>query len=61
MLKAMLEQKIGQPITSGVFTEVMEQTTNDIKINRLAYGIKTNLDYVINAAETYYKIRMRCA
>lgn len=61
MLKAMLEKKLGQPISNGVFAEVMEQTTRDIKYNRMKYGINTNLDYVINAAVTYYKVRMRCA
>lgn len=57
----MLEKKIGQPISNEVFAETMDQTAKDIKFNRMKYGIKTNLDYVINTAVTYYKVRMRYA
>lgn len=61
MLKAMLEKKIGQPISDEVFKEIMEETTRDIKYNRMFYGLRTKLEYVISIAATYYKVRMRCA
>ncbi len=51
MIKEMLEQKLGQPITAAEFAVVMEITTDDIKFNRMNFKKKTNLNELLDIAE----------
>ncbi|MCD2345778.1 hypothetical protein [Clostridium guangxiense] len=58
MIRKELESK-GIKMTDDEFSEVMEETTSDIKGNRLKLGVKSNKDYLVRTAIIYYQILKR--
>lgn len=55
MIRKELEIK-GIKMTDDEFSEVMEETTNDIRENRFKLGVKSNKDYLVRTAIIYYQI-----
>ena len=49
MLRAILESKVG-PLSNSVFAEVMDLTTTDIKINRVAFKQRTSTKEALDIA-----------
>jgi hypothetical protein len=58
MIRKELENK-GIKMTDDEFSEVMAETTTDIKENRLRLGVKSNKSYLIRTAIIYYQILKR--
>lgn len=58
MIRKELESK-GIKMTDDEFSEVMEETTSDIRENRFKIGIKSNKDYLLRTAIIYYEILKR--
>ncbi|MDF2883829.1 MAG: hypothetical protein K0R54_4393 [Clostridiaceae bacterium] len=61
MLKALLENKIGQTISDSEFAIICEIVTDDIKFNRVSFKKHTNLLYILGIGERSVTIFKKCA
>lgn len=60
MLRQSLEKR-GIYLTDEEFAIVMEITTDDIKFNRISFGKRTSLNYVLDIAERSANVFKKCA
>jgi len=59
MIRKALEAIVG-PMTNSEFTEVMDLTTTDIRINNIAWGRRTSLRGVVEIARITFRMLQRC-
>ena len=59
MLRSIIEQTTGK-LTDAEFTEALDLTTVDIKVNRVGYGERTRLSQVVRIAEICLGVIRRC-
>lgn len=60
MLQKLLEQARAN-MTGKQFTELMKLVTTDIRINRIAWGKRTGMDYAVMVLEQTYRMLKRVA
>lgn len=60
MLQAILNQARAN-MTDKQFTELMKLVTTDIRINRIAWGKWTGMDYVLMVLDQTYRMLKRVA
>ena len=58
MLRQVLELKLGT-LTNDQFSELMDLTTTDIRVNGIGFGKMTNLGNVLQVAEISFKVLSR--
>jgi hypothetical protein len=61
MLKKLLENKSGHPMSNVEFAIVMSMTTEDIKFNNISFKKKTNINEVIVIAARCAIAFKKCA
>lgn len=61
MLRKLLENKIGQPISNSEFIAVMSMTTEDIKFNNINFNKKTKRNDMLAIAARCATALKRCS